>query len=492
MVEPAENPALSKTRFLAGLQCHKRLYLECFEPELATPIDTVRRFALDAGTTIGKLARERFPGGVLIDHANLDHERAVTVTRQTLAAAPPAIYEAAATADNVRIRADLLVRDPVEGVDLVEVKSTTKVRPEHEWDMAIQFYVLERADVRVRRAYLMHLNREYVYSGGEHELKQLFVLQDLTERVHALLADVERELERMRAGLQGGTPPPVAVGPHCEEPYKCSFYDHCHEGLPEDPFAALPRVTRKLRARLERAGIATLDELQLDFRGLSLLQRRALEALKSGKRVVDPAAREALAAVRFPVHFVDFEAFSPAIPLYVGTRPYEAIPFQWSDHELRENGELIHREFLHGGEGDPRREFAERLLEATEGAKSVMVYSNFEDQRLADLQRFFPDLSEPLGDLRLRLFDLLPVIRRHVYDGAFGGSFSIKAVLPALVPHMGYDDLPIAEGSLASVAFSEIVSAKISAERRSELRNNLLAYCRRDTEAMCELFRVLR
>src|SRR6185312_5699415 len=141
MVEPAEIPTLSKTRFLTGLQCHKRLYLECFEPELATPIDTVRRFALDAGTKIGILAREQFPGGVLIDHANLDHERAVTVTREALAAAPPAIYEAAATADNVRIRADLLVRDPVEGVDLVEVKSTTKVRPEHEWDMAIQFYV---------------------------------------------------------------------------------------------------------------------------------------------------------------------------------------------------------------------------------------------------------------------------------------------------------------------------------------------------------------
>ena len=492
MVEPAEIPTLSKTRFLAGLQCHKRLYLECFEPELATPIDTVRRFAMDAGTTIGILARERFPGGVLIDHANLDHDHAVAVTREALAAAPPAIYEAAATADNARIRADLLVRDPVEGVDLVEVKSTTKVRPEHEWDTAIQFHVLERAGVRVRRAYLMHLNREYVYPGGQHDLEQLFLLPDLTERVRALQRDVQRELERMRVSLQGGRPPPVAVGPHCEEPYTCSFYEHCHEGLPEDPFAALPRVTRKLRARLESAGIATLDELELDFRGLSLLQRRALEALKSGKRVVDPAGREALSAVQFPVHFVDFEAFSPAIPLYVGTRPYEAIPFQWSDHELHENGKLIHREFLHDGEGDPRREFAERLLEATKGAKSVIVYSNFENQRLADLQRVLPDLSEPLGDLRSRLFDLLPVIRRHVYDGAFGGSFSIKAVLPALVPHMGYDDLQIAEGSLASVAFSEIVSGGISAERRSELRQNLLAYCRRDTEAMCELFRVLR
>lgn len=438
------------------------------------------------------LARRRFPGGVLIDHDNLEHEHAVTVTREALAAGVPAIYEAAATADNVRIRADLLVRAPREGVDLVEVKSTTKVRPEHAWDTAIQLYVLDRAGVSVRRACLMHLNRAYVYAGGEQDLEQLFVLQDVTERVRDLQAHVREQLERMRACLHGDTVPQVAVGRHCEEPYTCRFYEHCHEGLPEDPFAALPRLTRKLRARLESAGIATLDELELDFRGLSLLQRRVLEALKSGKRVVDPAAREALRAVQFPVHFIDFEAFSPLIPLYVGTHPYEVIPFQWSDHVLHENGELAHREFLHDGEGDPRREFAERLLEATTGAKSIVVYSNFENQRLTDLQTALPDLSEPLGDLRSRLFDLLPVIRRHVYDPAFAGSFSIKAVLPALVPHMGYDDLQISEGSLASIAFSEIVSGALSAERRSELRENLLAYCRRDTEAMCELFRILR
>ena len=159
---------------------------------------------------------------------------------------------------------------------------------------------------------------------------------------------------------------------------------------------------------------------------------------------------------------------------------------------LHENGELNHREFLHDGEGDQRRQFAERLLEATNGAKSVVVYSSFENQCLADLQTALRDLSEPLVDLRSRLFDLLPVIRRHVYDGALGGSFSIKAVLPALVPHMGYDDLQIDEGSLASVAFSEIVSGAVSAERRSELRQNQLAYCKRDTEAMCELFKILR
>jgi hypothetical protein len=136
--------------------------------------------------------------------------------------------------------------------------------------------------------------------------------------------------------------------------------------------------------------------------------------------------------------------------------------------------------------------FAERLLQTTSGASSVVVYSPFEDQRLCDLQVALPDFGEQLGDLRARLVDLLPIIRRHVYDPGFAGSFSIKAVLPAMVPGQGYDDLEIREGSLAAIAFSEMVSHDTSPERWGELRANLLAYCRRDTQAMLELFKILR
>jgi predicted RecB family nuclease len=486
-------PKLSKSRFMAGLQCPKRVYLECHAGELASPPDAMIQATFDAGHAVGALARERFPGGVLIANGHHEHEIAEEVTRSALAnPAVPAIYEAAFTHADIRIRADVLVRRSGEWFDLVEVKSTASVKPEHAWDLAVQLHVLEGAGVKIHRAFLMHLDRSYVYPGGPHELDRLFACQDLTEGVRARQDDVRRALAEMRLVLGRTEAPAIAVGDHCERPYTCSFYDHCHQGLPPDPFADLPRMTARLRERFAEAGIDSIAAIPSDFPRLKLVQRRAIEALRAGQRVVDPALREVLSSVRFPVHFLDFETFMPPIPLYAGTRPYDVIPFQWSDHVLDENGVVDHREFLHPGGDDPRREFAERLLEATAGEGSVVVYSNFEDTRLGDLESALPDLRDGVGKLRGRLFDLLPVIRRHVYDPGFGGSFSIKAVLPAMIPELGYDDLEIQHGGLASVAFAEILRPETTAERREELRAHLRAYCQRDTEAMLELFRLLR
>jgi hypothetical protein len=149
-------------------------------------------------------------------------------------------------------------------------------------------------------------------------------------------------------------------------------------------------------------------------------------------------------------------------------------------------------EFLHEGSDDPRRPFAESLLEVASAGGSIVVYRSDEGNRLRELEALFPDLDPRLARLRARLFDLLPLVRTHVYDEAFHGSFSIKAVLPALVPHLNYDDLEIGGGLLASLAYEELRRASTPADRAAELRANLLAYCRRDTEAMLELLRVLR
>src|SRR5258705_13819490 len=106
-----ENPRLSKSRFLSGLQCQKRLYLECHVPELADEPDPYRRAILDTGTRVGALARLRYPGGVLVDEDHLHHDEAIARTRALLSdPAVPAIYEAAFTWEGIRIRADLLVR----------------------------------------------------------------------------------------------------------------------------------------------------------------------------------------------------------------------------------------------------------------------------------------------------------------------------------------------------------------------------------------------
>jgi hypothetical protein len=488
-----QTPRLSKSRFLSGLQCQKRLYLEDHAPELADAADPYRRSILEAGSRVGALARRCYPGGVLIEEDHLRHDEAVLRTRALLGdPAVPAIYEAAFTWDGIRIRADVLVRVAEDVFDLVEVKSSAGAKPEHEWDVAVQLAVLRGSGVSIRRAGLLHLGRGYVYGGGEYDLDRLFSFADMTGAAQAKQPEVLAVLAAMRTVLRREASPSVPVGAHCESPHWCPFFGHCHRGLPADPFAGLPRASERLRMELAEAGIGASADIPHDFPGLSALQVRALAALRSGERFCDPEIREILGALERPIHFLDFETVMPALPLYAGTRPYDTIPFQWSDHVLHDDGRLEHREYLDAGAGDPRARFAETLLDSLGERGAIVVYSGYEEARLGDLAGWLPELRARIEAVRPRLFDLLGAVRRHVYDTGFNGSFSLKSVLPALVPSLGYDDLAIGNGGLASLAFAEIQEASTAPERRSELRDQLRAYCARDTLALVELVRLLQ
>jgi len=483
---------LSKSRFMAGMQCHKRLYLETYRPELAESADESGEATFEVGHAVGALARNRYPGGVLIGE-DLDWSDAESATRDAIRnRAVPAIFEPALSLDGVRVRADVLARTRDRQFDLIEVKSTLDVKPEHEWDLAIQFHVLRGAGVPIRWARLMHLNRAYIYLGGEYDLKRLFRFGNLTRLVRKRRRKVVAALKEMRKMLASHSPPPIAVGPQCTAPYVCPFYDHCHGDQPEHSIEQLPRLRARLREQLAAMGVLEIGKIPTDFDGLSTLQARVVEAVRTGKRFHDHAISRKLRKIKFPVHFLDFETFSPALPLYPGTRPYQVIPFQWSDHILNADGGVTHREFLHCDRTDPRRSFANELLDAVGTKGSIVAYGAFEATRLRELGEHFRDLASALERVRKRIVDMLPLIRAHVYDHEFHGSFSLKSVLPALVPALGYDDLKISGGNIASMAYAEIQIPDIPPERSAELRAALLAYCQRDTEAMLELFRRLR
>ena len=148
------SPQLSKSRFLAGLQRLKRLYLECHHRELADPVEAGQQAVFDAGTAVGKLARQRFPDGTLIEERYFEHSQTVRSTQTLLSdASVPALYEPAFTFQGIRTRADVLSRRGGRGFDLVEVKSTTSSKDEHILDVAIQMYVVEGSGISIRRAY---------------------------------------------------------------------------------------------------------------------------------------------------------------------------------------------------------------------------------------------------------------------------------------------------------------------------------------------------
>ncbi|MFA5843241.1 MAG: DUF2779 domain-containing protein [Coriobacteriia bacterium] len=488
----AKTAMLSKSRYQAGKQCLKRLYLTCYFRNLADPTGAAQQARFDAGHEVGHIAHGLFPGGVLVEADHLHHDEAIVTTSALIGdGTVPAIFEGGFTYEDVRVRADVLVRAG-DAWDLLEVKSSTKVKPENLDDVAIQLRVLEGCGVRVRRIVLVHLDPGYVFDGVSHDPARLFAQEDVTYEARSRAADVEACLGVMRAILRTDEAPDVRYGRQCENPYPCEFRGTCRVAAPEHPLFELPKAREGLLAALERAGYESIDQIPSGFPGLNPLQSRVRDAVVSGEPYLDPDLTSRIARlVAEPVRFLDFETIATALPIFPGTRPYQVVPFQFSVHTLGADGGLEHSEYLHEGPGDPRRELAAALLDALGEEGSILSYSPYERGRIVGLAEYLPDLARPLLALAARLVDLLPVVRDGVYHPAFSGSFSIKKVLPALCPGQGWDDLEIAEGEIAALSYARLRDPRTPVAERQTLRDALLAYCRRDTEAMVAVYRAL-
>ena len=192
-----------------------------------------------------------------------------------------------------------------------------------------------------------------------------------------------------------------------------------------------------------------------------------------------------------PISFLDFETIGPAIPLYAQTRPYQAIPFQWSLHVCDSDGDLEHSSFLHDGEDDPRKDFIASLLRSIPASGSIVAYSNYETTLMKALTRDYPEYADELLALCDRVVDQLQIVRSEYYHPDFHGSFSIKSVLPALVPDRTYDDLELTEGTAAAATYARLLADDLENCERIGLREALLAYCARDTEAMVWVYDAL-
>jgi Domain of unknown function(DUF2779) len=487
------SPVLSKTRVLAGLQCPKRLYLRLTAPELAEAPDAALRFRFAQGHEVGRLARDAFPGGVAIEDGPGGLDAALARTAALVSdPAVPAIFEATVRHDDVLVRVDVLARGTRGGWRLIEVKSTTGVKAHHLPDVAIQRHVLAGSGLTVEAVAVMHLSRDYVYPGGALDPARLFAVVDVTPQVDALALDLPRLLVELRATLAADTPPDIAPGLQCTKPHLCEFFDQCNAPLPLDDIANLPGLHGKRLDALVARGITRIAELPADF-ALNPRQERARRAVLAERMLVEAPLAGELAGLGYPRYFMDFETLGPAIPRFAGMRPYDGIPFQWSVHVVRAPGAAPeHRQFLADTDADPRRRFLEALVAAIGESGPVVVYNaRFEGQYLEALGQALPDLAPAAARIRARLWDLLPVVRQHVYHPEFRGSFSLKRVLPAVVPALAYEGLEVAEGSAAGPVWDLLVRGHPEPAVAARLEAALREYCRRDTLGMVELVRAL-
>jgi len=469
-------------------QCPKRLWLEKHRPELAEEIPG-QQAAFATGHEVGEIARhlyDRSGEGILIGYDE-GLKAALQRTTEVLARRSIApVFEATFQRDGLLVRADVLERGPA-GPRLVEVKASTDVKPEHVEDCAIQSWVLEASAARPRSVSLAHVNNQFTY-GGDGAYEGLLVEQELTGDVAPVRQQVPGWVRSAKRVLSGAEPK-AAIGSRCWTPYECPFQDHCWPRT-DYPLTGLPGLGRRLDAVLAE-GFRDVRELE-DRHLTTDDQHRVHEAARSGHASLSTAARDELALHPHPRFYLDFETISFAIPRWPGTRPYQQLPFQFSVHVEGAGGGLQHAEFLDLSGDNPARAVARALLEATRGDGPVFMYTSFERRCIATLAGFCPDLAPDLEALGSRLVDLHPIVKRNYYHPAMHGSWSIKAVLPTIAPELDYESLgEIREGGAAQQAYAEATDPRTTHERRSALREALLAYCRHDTEAMVVLARFL-
>jgi hypothetical protein len=473
---------LSKTRYTKGLRCPLALYLDVHHHELATPPSPETQARFDVGHRIGELAHDCFPGGVLIDDDYLHFAEAYDHTREALEAGAPAIFEAAFKHDNVKVRADVVVRLPEGGYHLIEVKSTTKYdRDKHLPDAAVQLYVLLGSGLDVRRVSLMHINRDYVWPGGDYDPNGVLHATDITDEAFTFIRQVPADVAAMMEMLAQPQPPTPPANINCEKPYECDFIAWCRRDVAGPDLSVEVRTVPSVLARLK--------------------------------------------GLPFPLHFVDFETVMPALPIFVGTRPYQTIKVQWSLHTLHEDGTLEHAEWLIGDASvDPSGEFARTLFDALGTEGTFVHYSPYERTALIDIALRLPEWRQPLvdhipgfyGKLAEKLaangisyadlhrpasgglvdFDLgARVVREgclHPVFGPMGGGWSIKDAIKILAPNLpAYEALAVSNGSMAMIATQEMLDPETDSVRAAQIRTDLLAYCRQDTQAMVDIYETL-
>jgi hypothetical protein len=133
---------------------------------------------------------------------------------------------------------------------------------------------------------------------------------------------------------------------------------------------------------------------------------------------------------------------------------------------------------------------AKALVEALEDVDVVVAYNvAFEKSCLEMIAAAAPDQAQGIQTIASKLHDLLPVVRDHVYHQDFLGSFSLKAVLPALVPGLSHESIEVSEGQTASALLHRLLflGEPQEAAEREALRRNLLDYCALDTLALVRL-----
>lgn len=483
---------LSKSKYCRAIQCNKMLWLEKNKPEEKGEMDN--QAVLDNGTKVGELAK-----GIFGKHTNIEYDenldKMIYDTKEALKESSNIITEASFKYKNNFCSIDIL---KVNGnsVEIYEVKSSTEIKDIYLDDISYQFYILNKLGYKVTKASIIYINNQYI-RHGELNLSEFFNSEDVTDIVQEKQKEIESKIKEINEYMKQEAEPKQEIGMQCFKPYQCQFWKYCTKHLPEHNVFQIRKMHKDKALKFYYEGKTNFKDLLEENMNWKFKQQIEFEEFNYEPHIDKQKIREFMKNLYYPIYFLDFETMQTAIPEFDNSKPYQQIPFQYSLHYItKEDGELLHKEFLAESGMDPRRKLAEQLVKDIPKDVCVTAYNMmFEKGRIKELAEIFPDLSEHLMNIHEHIQDLMiPFSERMYYCKDMQGSYSIKYVLPALFPNdpeLNYHNLPlIHNGGEAMNIFPKIKD--MSKEEQEKARYGLLKYCELDTYAMVKVWEKLK
>lgn len=458
---------LTKSHFITYLDAPMHLWAD-FNDKFEKPLSIYDQHLMSQGYEVEKYAK-KYLENIVDSDTNLE-----------------LIWQRTFIDKNYEAKSDALIHKlDTDTYDIYEIKSSTEVKKENKYDATFQFLVSNK-QIKVDRVYILHLNKEYV-RYGRLNIDELFVADDITKIVQELKIEVDIEQEKALAVLHKDDHQDIEV---CLNTKTCRCLSLCHPNLPDFSIFNIPKLSKKKKLELLDNDILLAQDVPDNFK-LSYKQSLVAKVAKTNEPHIDrDSITNEFERLAFPLYFLDYETFNSAIPIYDGYYPHQQMVFQYSIHVLEHpDGELTHFEHLTVDQEDPASSLVRRLREDIGDTGSVIVWNKtFEAGRNKELAELYPEYADFMLDLNERMFDLAGIVKDGMYvHPRFRGSWSIKNVLPVLVPQLSYKDLRIGKGDEAMLAWWNLVSG--SEKHPDSVKENLLKYCQLDTLAMVEIYK---
>lgn len=487
---------ITKTRYLDFLKCPKNAWLKFHKEDLAHlfQLSDFDQYLIDEGHKVESIARRRFPQGILIEGSSED---IIALTQKHIELRTPVIFQAAFQVDQFFIRVDVLEFDlGKQQWNLYEIKATNSTDEnfkeiDHVEDATFQTIVMKRHDINVGEIFILHLNKKYVFDGGDLDSEQLFTRDNITQIVQDRLVNTENNMHKSLVLLQQDEQLLDCLCLYKGRSKHCPTFSYSYPEVPNNSVHDLSRIGQspKILKELVDNKIYSFENLpEKIISKFSKSKQKQIESYLRQKVFVDMAVvTKELEKLQYPLYFLDYESYPASIPLFKGFGPYHHIPFQFSLHVLEYPGaELKHYEYLHTEHSDPSLYILSKLQEYIKISGSIIVWhKSFEESHInKKLALRHPEYSDFLENINNRMFDLEIIFKEQYVHPEFKGKTSIKKILPVLIPHLSYETLNIQSGTIAFKSWYEMIDSQLSQDDQFKIETDLKAYCEQDTYAM--------